>query len=79
MDDSTLTPAERDALGAIYQDYRASRSVRNFHRSDELRAELIERGVMDYDQDKPLWHPVFEAPERRAQRLYARITASTGT
>lgn len=56
------------ALNDKLRAYNAAKEVKAYAISDALRKELIFSGVIDLDSN-PRWHPVFESPESRSERL----------
>lgn len=67
---SQLTDSESAQLRALWGRWQAARLDRDWEKADALRAELIAWGAAGVDYAS--WHPIYESPEHREQRIAAR-------
>lgn len=62
-----LTPELADYLAGQHLLWKANQAQGAWKAADEHRKRLIEAGCTGVNLDR--WHPVFESPAHRAQRL----------
>ena len=51
----------------VYE-YRRAKHEKDYEKSDMLRKEIVEMGIIDLDIN-PHWHPCFESVESRSTRI----------
>lgn len=66
---SVLTEAELIRLCDLAMRWRSAHETRNYALSDQLRQELIEWGAWPPEFG---WHPIFEMPAHRYDRIRLR-------
>ena len=72
---SELTEHENRQLRLLWGRWHAARLEHDWEKADALRAELMDWGAAG--KDYVLWHPVYESPEHREQRINARLQVET--